>query len=189
VRTSRYANAWSAALLLVACAQDNPARRGDRVDVSSYPPEIQSAYRVFAVRCSRCHTLARPLNARISDPQHWIRYVTRMRRQPGSGINSSNAQIILRFLLYYHDPQRLAEHVAPVQEPRAPSTAPPSEAAAPSERVVDASVAPAYDVSPPPPAAAEPPATPSELPPAGAESLGTPAADAGMPGMPDRRSP
>ena len=90
-----------AALVATACA-GNEARRGDRVDVTGYPPEIQEAYRVFAIRCSRCHTLARPLNARIRDPEHWVRYVTRMRRQPGSGIDASNAQIILRFLLYYH---------------------------------------------------------------------------------------
>ena len=86
---------------MAACA-GNEARHGDRVDVSKYPTEIQDAYRVFALRCSRCHTLARPLNARIHDPEHWIRYVTRMRRQPGSGIDAANAQIILRFLLYYH---------------------------------------------------------------------------------------
>ena len=60
-----------------------------------------SAYRVFAVRCSRCHTLARPLNARIDDPQHWIRYVARMRRQPGSGISRADTAPILRFLHYY----------------------------------------------------------------------------------------
>jgi hypothetical protein len=95
----------AAALLLVCalgCADMNEHRRGDTVDVSSYPPDIQRAYKVFALRCSRCHTLARPLNARIHDPQHWIRYVTRMRRQPGSGIDHSNADLILKFLLFYH---------------------------------------------------------------------------------------
>jgi hypothetical protein len=90
---------------LPACAGANEARHGDSVDVSKYPPEIQSAYRVFARRCSRCHTLARPLNAHIEDPQHWIRYVHRMRLQPGSGIDHTNADVILRFLLYYHRPK------------------------------------------------------------------------------------
>jgi hypothetical protein len=92
----------AAALLLVSACAGHEARRGDTVDVSGYPPEIQEAYRVFSIRCSRCHTLARPLNARIEGSEHWVRYVTRMRRQPGSGIDASNAQIILRFLLYYH---------------------------------------------------------------------------------------
>jgi hypothetical protein len=77
-------------------------RRGDRVDVSSYPQEIRDAYKVFAFRCSRCHALARPLNARIEEPEHWVRYVRRMRRQPGSGIDAQNGEVILQFLLYYH---------------------------------------------------------------------------------------
>jgi hypothetical protein len=85
----------------LACAGSAQTRHGDRVDVSTYPPEIRSAYRLFALRCSRCHTLARPLNAHITEPQHWVRYVARMRRTPSSGINRQDAQVILRFLLYY----------------------------------------------------------------------------------------
>jgi hypothetical protein len=100
--TSRFCRLSALALLLASCADGHANRRGDHVDVSKYPPDVQAAYRVFAVRCSRCHTLARPLNAHITDPQHWIRYVTRMRRQPGSGIDRSNADVILKFLLYYH---------------------------------------------------------------------------------------
>ncbi len=115
--------AGAATLLFLACAAASCAdahatRRGDRVDVSSYPAEIQAAYAVFAQRCSRCHTLARPLNAHLEDPEHWVRYVTRMRRQPGSGINQDNAEIILRFLLFYHgsDRERLdREANAPAQ--------------------------------------------------------------------------
>ena len=76
-------------------------RIGDSLDTSQYPPDIRDAYKVFAVRCSRCHTLARPLNARINDPQQWVRYVQRMRLNPASGINAKNGEIILRFLLYY----------------------------------------------------------------------------------------
>jgi hypothetical protein len=107
------------------------SRHGETVDVSKYPPEIQEAYEVFAVRCSRCHTLARPLDARISDPQHWIRYVNRMRLQPGSGIDSENAKIILRFLLYYHgegqshggqEPSEPTAPAAPHADPAAPET-------------------------------------------------------------------
>jgi len=86
---------------IASCAGADSNRRGDTLDVSAYPPEIQRAYDVFAVRCSRCHTLTRPLNARIEDEQHWIRYVDRMRRNPASGINAKNGQVILRFLLYY----------------------------------------------------------------------------------------
>src|SRR5262249_13953278 len=89
------------ALALSNCAGSSRIRHGDTLDVSRYPEDIQAAYKVFAVRCSRCHTLARPLNARIHDPQHWVRYVARMRLNPASGINAKNGEIILRFLLYY----------------------------------------------------------------------------------------
>ena len=138
-------------LLASGCAALHENREGDNVDVSSYPPDVQRAYEVFALRCSRCHTLARPLNARITDPQHWIRYVTRMRRQPGSGIDHNNADLILKFLLYYHRPN-VAQSVEPV---------PPSEPIAPEPA----------DVNPPvaaPPPAPEPalPAPPAPAPPA-----------------------
>ena len=111
------AGGWIAASLLICgaalagygCAGASKTRRGDSVDVSGYPKDIQDAYEVFAVRCSRCHTLARPLNARIHDEQHWERYVARMRRNPSSGINESNAQVILRFLLYYMHQKDKAE--------------------------------------------------------------------------------
>ena len=89
-----------AALLVLGCAHGG-ARQGDRLDVSRYSPELQRDYAVFARRCSRCHTLARPLNAQIRDPQHWVRYVTRMRRNPSSGINREDASRILNFLLFY----------------------------------------------------------------------------------------
>jgi hypothetical protein len=108
-------------LLSAGCAT-HEARRGDSVDVSKYPPEIQESYRVFAVRCSRCHTLARPLNARIADPQHWVRYVNRMRLQPGSGIDAANAKIILRFLLYYHGGEQPAPPPPVPSAPPVPAT-------------------------------------------------------------------
>jgi hypothetical protein len=114
-----------AALLMLSCADAHAARRGDRVMVDSYPREIQAAYRVFARRCSRCHTLARPLNAHITDEAHWVRYVTRMRRQPTSGINREDAKTILRFLLYYaRELKRRDENSA-----QPPTQAPPAEAA------------------------------------------------------------
>jgi len=112
----------SAALLAHGCAGANKVRHGDVVDVSSYPKDIQDAYAVFEVRCSRCHTLARPLNARIHDAQHWERYVARMRRNPSSGINEKDAEIIMRFLLYYmhqQDTNGEENEVEPTTEPPA----------------------------------------------------------------------
>lgn len=107
--TTEWVRGFAAALTVVgvsvtiaiSCATTTSNRIGDSLDTTQYPPDIADAYKVFAVRCSRCHTLARPLNARINDPQQWVRYVQRMRLNPASGINAKNGEIILRFLLYY----------------------------------------------------------------------------------------
>ncbi len=66
--------------------------------VERLTPELQASYRVFAHRCSRCHLLSRPLGAGIEDPEHWHRYVARMRRMSGSGISSVDAKQVLLFL-------------------------------------------------------------------------------------------
>lgn len=71
------------------------------VDPETLPDEYRQPYAVFSARCSRCHGLARPLNAPVRDATHWELYVARMRRQPGSGINEADAREILRFLVYY----------------------------------------------------------------------------------------
>jgi hypothetical protein len=88
-------------VVLAGCSGAAHERRPDGIDVSAYPADIQEAYGVFEYRCSRCHSLARPLNAQITDTSFWREYVERMRRMPGSGINSSDAQTILKFLVYY----------------------------------------------------------------------------------------
>ena len=93
-------------IAIMACGSSQGLRVGDHLDVSSYPKDIQASYRVFAARCSRCHSLARPLNANITDAEHWIRYVNRMRLQPGSGIGPHNADKILHFLLFYAELQK-----------------------------------------------------------------------------------
>jgi len=90
-----------AAIALAACSGPTRSRRPDGIDVSDYPDDIQEAYGVFEYRCSRCHSLARPLNAQITDTTFWSDYVERMRRMPGSGINREDARTILKFLVYY----------------------------------------------------------------------------------------
>src|SRR5688572_18342876 len=134
-------------------------RSGDTLEVSNYPEDIQAAYKVFAVRCSRCHTLARPLNARIKDPQHWVRYVQRMRLNPASGINAKNGEIILRFLLYYmhqRELERRAKNPEPdvVDAPAADAISSPGPDADPAPDAVEpqppaAEAAPAAPASPP----------------------------------------
>ena len=92
-------------LLAFGCQTGRSGRRGGLPPhtVAKYPPEIREAYDLFAVRCSRCHTLSRPLNAGIYDHEHWENYVARMRRQSGSGISPKDAEKILVFLRFYAD--------------------------------------------------------------------------------------
>jgi hypothetical protein len=82
-------------------------RGGLKPDViNSFPQNVQEAYEVFEHKCSRCHTLSRPLNAPIYELAHWEAYVARMRRQPGSGISEADGQTILVFLKYYAEKKK-----------------------------------------------------------------------------------
>ena len=84
--------------LVAGCSS---SRRADGLDPSSLPEEVRSDYQTFAQRCSKCHALARPLNAGITDDGFWRIYVARMQRMQGSGISEEDATRILRFLHYY----------------------------------------------------------------------------------------
>jgi hypothetical protein len=75
--------------------------RSEGLDPSTLPAEVRTDYAVFALRCSKCHSLARPLSSGITDENYWALYVARMRRQPASGISPEDAPRILRFLHYY----------------------------------------------------------------------------------------
>ena len=70
------------------------------LDVNRLPPKYQESYKVFAVRCSKCHSLSRAANGRLT-PDGWRNYVKKMTRQAGSGINPSNGAILVDFLIYY----------------------------------------------------------------------------------------
>lgn len=70
------------------------------IDVSSYPTDMQKNYQVFAARCAKCHTLARPINSDYALPDEWSRYVKRMMRKPGSGISPKDGKQIYEFLAY-----------------------------------------------------------------------------------------
>ena len=77
-----------------------PADNGPNfVDVSSYPPNMQEYYQLFANKCSRCHTLARPINSEFAGDA-WKGYVQRMMGKPGSGLTSKTAAQITEFLVY-----------------------------------------------------------------------------------------
>ncbi len=70
------------------------------IDVSKYPPDMQAKYKVFANKCVKCHTLARPINCEFATDAEWERYIKRMMRKPGSGISAQEGKTIFEFLSY-----------------------------------------------------------------------------------------
>ena len=91
----------AAAAALVIVTTSSSCTRGEGLDTSKMPENVRGDYAVFAHKCSKCHSLARPLTANISDDEQWLLYVNRMRRQPGSGISYADQETVLRFLRYY----------------------------------------------------------------------------------------
>ena len=88
------------ALAFASCGTSSQVTRTDGLDPSSLPEGLRADYEVFARRCSKCHSLARPLAAGIDNDQEWAIYVARMRRMSGSGISDRDAAAVLRFLHY-----------------------------------------------------------------------------------------
>ena len=102
---------WLLAVLPCAAVACGGLHSSDEVDVGQVPMELHDDYALFAQRCSKCHSLARPLTSGIDDDEYWKRYVERMRRQPGSGISPEDEPPILRFLHYYSEQQRKKRHL------------------------------------------------------------------------------
>ena len=83
-----------------AAPKTYPADKGPNfIDVSTYPPEMQENYKLFEQKCSRCHTLARPINSEFTG-ETWRKYVYKMMRKPGSGLTPKTAEPIIKFLIY-----------------------------------------------------------------------------------------
>jgi cytochrome c5 len=70
------------------------------IDVSKYPADMQAGYKVFVTRCSKCHTIARPINCDFVLDDEWERYVKRMMRKPGSDVSPADGKQIFEFLSY-----------------------------------------------------------------------------------------
>jgi cytochrome c5 len=119
---------------LVACGAlvqtgcPSPEDRAEALDATKLPEEVRADYEVFAQRCSKCHSLSRPLNSGIVDDDYWAMYVARMRRQPASGISTDDARVILRFLHYYSLEQirKKETHAAAASAALAPVPPPPA---------------------------------------------------------------
>ncbi len=109
---SRVAAASLAVLLVVAnsaVAQFGSHPEEQKIDVSSYPKEVQHGYKVFANRCSECHDLASSLKQSRS-PESWLSEVRQMRAMPSSHINSRDTDEIVRFLSYDETHRKAAAH-------------------------------------------------------------------------------
>ncbi len=89
------------AALMTLFSAGCPSRPAEGLDPSKVPETVRADYDVFAQRCSRCHSLARPLDSGITEDEYWQTYVERMRRMPSSGISQTDATVILRFLHWY----------------------------------------------------------------------------------------
>jgi hypothetical protein len=71
----------------------------DKIDVSAYPAPMQADYKLFSTKCSKCHTIARPINTLMTRDE-WERYVKRMMHKPNSGISDAQGKQIFEFLTY-----------------------------------------------------------------------------------------
>ena len=71
----------------------------DKIDVGAYPALQQAAYKVFSTKCSKCHTIARPINTMMKRDE-WERYVKRMMHKPNSGISDAQGKQIFEFLVF-----------------------------------------------------------------------------------------
>jgi hypothetical protein len=121
------------------------------LDASTLPTEVQPDYALFAQRCSKCHSLARPLTSGIDEDPYWVDYVARMRRQPASGIAETDVPGILRFLHYFSIEEKKKNGKLP---PVTVTVAvPPASAPAASTTIT---VTPVVPSAPPAPSAAPP---------------------------------
>jgi hypothetical protein len=81
---------------MIATFDKGPAK----IDVSSYPPELQQAYQVFTKKCGVCHTVARAINVDFVLESDWEADVNDMTARSGKMINSDEAKQIYDFLVY-----------------------------------------------------------------------------------------
>ncbi len=72
----------------------------NKIDVSEYPKEQQKNYKLFSSKCSKCHTLARPINSKFVTPKEWTAYVKLMGKKRRSGVRKKDIPKITSFLIF-----------------------------------------------------------------------------------------
>jgi cytochrome c5 len=81
----------------IAAYDKGPAK----IDVSKYPAEMKTKYKVFAEKCAKCHSIARPINCEFALEDEWERYIKRMMNKAGpSVISAADGKTIYEFLVY-----------------------------------------------------------------------------------------
>jgi hypothetical protein len=85
----------------IVSIEDN-LEKNAKIDLAKYPPDIKALYPLFSQKCSKCHSLSRPLNSGFSRPK-FKEYIGKMRRKPNSGINTEDAIKIYTFLGYFSE--------------------------------------------------------------------------------------
>ena len=86
------------------------------VDVTSCPQEQQENYKLFAVMCSQCHTLARPINSPMVSRADWKRFIARMhiktKQMSENDFTAAQAKQILDFMVYDSQARKIAGKTA-----------------------------------------------------------------------------
>ena len=83
----------------------------DTVDVSAYPVARERDYKIYAQVCSRCHTLARSINAPYVNRAWWEFYVMSMRARAkfhGEPLTKEEVRSVLDFLEYDSNERKVA---------------------------------------------------------------------------------
>jgi len=103
-----------AAALTSACApQERPLTEEDMkaqfawdlgpntIEIYAYPADKKDDYALFRSRCSRCHTLARPINAPYASRENWTEYVKKMNKRSGNVLLAADEEKrIVDFLVF-----------------------------------------------------------------------------------------
>lgn len=111
--------------LVVSAAQEEPLdprilaydKGPNKIDVSKYPKDMQARYKIFANKCVKCHTLARPINCEFALEDEWERYVKRMMNKSGTLISADEGKQIFEFLAYDSKTRKKALYEKKLKEP------------------------------------------------------------------------
>lgn len=106
-----------AALLVASSAEAKLVVIGNgaatQFDPSGWPPQMQEAYKLMAVKCIKCHSLERvaialqtgiaPITGRLFDRSATRAYGIKMLRKPDSNMSKEDVKIVIPLLNFMLD--------------------------------------------------------------------------------------